>query len=255
MTGLIKKDMYCLKKNITEFLVVTTSVIVIAILFIISARCGNVAKAVAEMKVENGLSEEAFYSFFKATIWLVLLIPVCYVSTIIECFKEDRKAGFFKYMVSLPLSNEKIVGSRYISCLLFFIVSVGSSLLASLFVSLATDAYPFGELAGYVLMFAAVLLIYMSIVLFLLYFLGVEKADLIQSAPFVILLMAAFVFIYKKWSAMGDVELDGFIVQLAGDASNFMTEKGGICFLIALGCMVFSFFGSYCVLKQRKGNI
>lgn len=255
MTGLIKKDMYCLKEHIKEFLIVTISVIVIGVLFIISARYGNVAKAVVEIKAENGFSDEAVYSFFKAAIWLILLIPVCYVSVIVECFKEDKKAGFFKSMMCFPLSGKKMVGSRYISCMMFFGVSVASSLLAGFFVSLATDAYSFSELVRYVFMFSALLLMYMSFVLFFIYFLGVEKADLIQCVPFVILLAAAFGFIYKKLSAAAEVEWDTLLVQLEKTISNFITEKGIICFLIGLGCMALSFLGSCSVLKQRKGNI
>lgn len=255
MTGLIRKDMYCLRKNIMEFLLVTTGVIVLAILFIVSTKHGNMVKAIEEMKLESSMGEENFYSFLKTAVWLVLLIPVCFVGGIVECFKEDRKAGFFKYMVSLPLSDGAMVGSRYLSCLLFAMVSMVSSLLAGFFVSLAADLYEFLELAGYVLMFSSLLLIYMSFVLFMLYTFGVEKADLIQCAPFVVIFVSVIVIVQKKLSAIPESEVDGYMTWATTAISDFMKEKWGIFLLIGLFCMALSFLGSLRMIKRRKGNL
>ena len=68
MTGLIRKDMYCLRKILKMFFLVTAGVITLSVLLIISARYGNIASAIQEMKEENGMGEEAFYYFFQLPI-------------------------------------------------------------------------------------------------------------------------------------------------------------------------------------------
>lgn len=255
MTGLIQKDMYCLRKILKTFFLVTTGVIVLSVLFIVSSRCGNIAKGIEEMKAENEIGEELFYSFFQIPIWLTLFIPVAFLSMIVECFKEDRKAGFAKMMLSMPLSDRKIVGSRYLSCLLFALLGLAGSFLAAFFVSLASDTFSLQKLIGYVFCFSGALLIYMSFVMFMLYLLGVERADLIQCIPFVVLLVAAIVAVQRQLSALSGTEVDAFFSDVLNSVSDFMTEKFGLVFLIALVCMVLSFLGSCAVLKQRKGGI
>lgn len=255
MTGLICKDLYCLKKNLKTFFLVTAGVIVISILFILSTKYGNIAAGIEEMKAEDSMGEEVFYSFFQGAIWLVLFIPVSFLTMIVECFKEDRKAGFAKQMFSMPLSNNKIVGSRYASCLLFAAVSLAASLLAGFFVSLASDVFSLQKLFGYVICFSAALLIYMSIVMFLLYVCGVEKADFIQCAPFVVLLILIIVLFNIKISSLSETEMDSFLIDMMESISDFMLKKSGLLFLIALGCMGLSFLGSCKILAKRKGNI
>lgn len=255
MTGLIRKDLYCLRKNLKIFFGVTIGVIVIAVLFILSSRFGNVAKGIEEMKVENDMGEEIFYSLFQIAIWLVLLIPVSFLSMIVECFKEDKKAGFGKYLFTLPLRESQMVAGRYASCMLFAVVGLMGSFLAAFFVSLVSDFFSFAKLSGYVLCFSAALLVYMSLVMFLLYLFGAQKADLIQCVPFVILLIACFVFVESKLLSLPKTELDSYCLKLMNSVADFMTQKCGLIFLAALGCMALSFFGSCKVVKWRRENI
>lgn len=254
MRGLIRKDMYCLKKNLTLFFGVTIGVIIIAVLFILSSQHGNIARGIEEMKAESNLGEETFYSFFQAGIWLTLFIPVSFLTMITECFKEDKKAGFLNYMLCMPLSSSKIVGSRYASCLLFALVSLAGSLSAAFFVSLASDVFLFTKLFGYVLCFSAALLIYMSFVMFMIYLFGAKRADLIQCIPFVILLIWGMVSFWQKLSVWEEAEMDAQFLGMFHSISDFMVQRCGFIFLIALACMALSFFGSCYVFNQRRGN-
>ncbi|MBP3459174.1 MAG: ABC-2 transporter permease [Lachnospiraceae bacterium] len=255
MAGLIRKDMYCLKKILKTFFIVTISVIVLSVLFIISSKYGNIAKGIEEMRAENELAEETFYSFFQMAVWLTLFIPISFLSMVVECFKEDKKAGFAKIVFSMPLDHKKIVGSRYLSCMLFAAVSLAGSLLAGFFVSLVSEVFKLQRLFGYIFCFSAALLIYMSFVMFMLYFLGVEKADFIQCAPFVILFVAAVIWFQRKVFSLPEAEMEAALSNLVDSISEIMTEKSGLLFLIALGCMALSFWGSCKVVKKRKGDI
>lgn len=256
MSGLIRKDMYCLRKNIKLFVFVTIGVIILSVLFIISARTGNVAKGIEEMKAESegAMAEETFYSFFRIAIWVILFIPVSFLSMVVECFKEDREAGFSKTLFSMPLSIQKIVGSRYASCLLFAGVGLLGSFLAGVFVSLVSDSFRFSELSGCVFCFCAALLVYMSIVLFMLYFFGVERADLIQCAPFVILFVIIFIFFQTRIFSLPENELDAFLQKLVNGISDFLEKKALLIFLVSLACMTLSYCGSCMVLKKKKGE-
>ena len=255
MTGLIRKDMYCLRKILMTFFLVTAGVIILSVLLIISARYGNIAAAIQEMKEENGMGEETFYYFFQIPIWLTLFIPMAFLSMIVECFKEDRKAGFYKTMLCLPLTDAQIVGSRYLSCLIFTMLGMAGSFVAACFVSMASDVFRLQKLMGYMLCFSGVLLVYMSFVMFMIYFLGAEKADLIQCVPFLVLLVVAIVVAKKKFDTVSQTELSAFSVNLIDSVSEFMTEKSWLIFLIALGSMALSFLGSCAVMKKREGGI
>lgn len=256
MGGLIKKDMYCLKKNLLMFLFVTAGVIVLSVMFIISARSGNVALGIERMKTENdGMSEADFYAIFRIAVWAVLFIPQAFVGVVTECFKEDRKAGFYKYMMTLPLSEKELVGSRYISLMLFTGVSVAGSCTAAVFVSLASDYFRLETLLSIVFTFAAVLLIYMSIVMLLLYVFGVERADFIQCAPYAAVFIAGIAVMGIKISSMPENELDGYIVELIGRFSDVAAKNGVMLMGIAIVCMAVSYFVSCKMLKKRRGNI
>lgn len=91
--------------------------------------------------------------------------------------------------------------------------------------------------------------------MFMIYFLGAEKADLIQCVPFLLLLVAVIVAVKRKFAAVSQAERDSFSVKLFDSVSGFMTEKYWLIFLIALGCMALSFWGSCVVMKKRKGGI
>ena len=255
MAGLVRKDMYCLRKTLKLFFIVTVSVIVLSVLLIASSRYGNIAAGLEEMKAEGAVDEEAFYSFFKVPIWLTLFIPLSFLSMIVECFKEDQKAGFAKIVRSMPLSCRQIVGGRYLSCLLFAAAGLAGSLTAGYFVSLVSEAFPLKELLAYILCFGGLLFIYMSFVLFMLYLFGVERADLIQCAPFLLLIIGAVLAVQKNLSSVPESEADAFFSGMIDSAANFMTEHFVLVFLAAAGCMLLSFAGSCLVFKGRKGGI
>lgn len=255
MTGLILKDVYCLKRNLKTFAMVSIGVIVIAVLFILSCRYGNLAKGMEEMRVENNMSEEEFYSFYQMEIRLVLCLPAAFLTIIAECFKADRKAGFYKQMQVFPLSDKKIVGSRYAACLLLSIVCLADSFLAAFFVSLASEVFSFQDMIAYVCCFHGILLIYVGIVMLLIYVFGAEKTDLIQCVPFIIFLVVAVILFQKKISGMSDAQMDACMISMARDISEFITEQSFRIYLIALICMGVSFVGSCKVFQMRKGNI
>lgn len=255
MTGLMRKDLYCLRKNLITFFAVTTGVIVLSVLFVISAQSGNVAEGIEEMMLENAMSEEEIFSLFKTAVCCVLCLPLAFLTMVVECFKEDYKAGFSKVLLSMPLKDREIVGSRYISCLIFTLLGMIGSGIAGVCVTLVSDSFAFEKLFPFIVTFCAVLLIYMSLCMFLLYLFGAERADLIQCVPFVMLFILVMIFFQVKSAGMTAEELDIFLERLLEQLKNF-SVKTSICFLAAsLCCMTVSFFGACSIVKRRRGKI
>lgn len=254
MLGLIQKDMYCLKKNLIMFCAVTTGIVILSVMFILSSRFGNVAKGIEIMMIEDGLSEEMFYSFFQAAVWAVLFIPMAFTGMVVECFKEDRKAGFCKYQFCLPLNSARIVGSRYASCFLFAFVSLLGSLLVGFFVSLVSDVFAFDILASFIFTFCGAMLIYLSLVMFLLYCFGAARADIIQCVPFVVLFFAFMVWLWYKGMSMPAELKEQMVIELMTSLGKNMKEKGWMFFSVSIVCMGISYLASWQCMMRRKEN-
>lgn len=255
MIGLVRRDLYCLKRSLKVFLIVSISVIVLSVLFILSSRYGNVAKAIETMKIENNMGEKEFYAFYQGFIWCVLALPMSFLGMIAECFKEDKKAGFSRTLCCLPLSGGKIVGSRYVSALLLAGIGMVSSLLSGFFVSLVSDAFPLPRMLGYILFLNGALLAYTGLQMFLTYAFGAEKADLIQCVPLIILLAICIYVFLGKISDVTEAEINTYLTGMISDISDFMVGKCGLILLLAIGFMALSFLGSCLLFRKRKGVI
>ncbi len=254
MLGLIQKDMYCLKKNLMMFGAVTTGIIVLSVMFILSARFGNVAQGIETMMIEDDIGKETIYSFFEIAIWTVLFIPMAFTSMVVECFKEDYKAGFRKYQLSLPISSAQIVGSRYAACLLFAFVSLLGSLLAAFFVSLVSENFAFGTLASYVLTFCGGMLMYLSLVMFLLYYFGTSRADMIQCVPFVVIFLMFVVWFWCQNRNIPVELVEQMQIEMMESLGENMKEKGWMVFAASVVCMGISYLGSWQCMMRRRGN-
>lgn len=255
MRGLITKDMYCLKKNLKIFFSVTIGIMVLSVLFIISSKYGNVARGMAQMQREEKFGNKMVVSIYQGVIWLTLFIIIAFIGMIIECFKEDRKAGFRKQLLSMPISSNKIVFSRYVSCMLFSIVSIVAALISAFCVSIATDLFSFGKLAGCVISFAAILLIYMSIVMCLIYLFGSEYADIIQCVPVILLLIGLMIKFQGIIDKISDAQFEKLFSGIIKDLSYFMINKWYLLLGIAIACMGISYVISCIFFNDRRGDL
>lgn len=255
MIGLICKDMYCLKKNLVLFLGVTLGAIFIVILYILSSQYGNIAKGYEMVVKEGQMDIESLNALTKAVIYCSMILPLAFLGNIVDCFKEDWKAGFYKCMMSIPVSDAKKVGSRYVSCLLFAFIGMTGSIVAAFLVSLVAGDMPLFNSLKYILLFETFLLIYMSLNLFLLYWLGSAKADLIQCIPFGIVLLVVEMVMMNKISALPESERMKVFSDMAEQLKGIVNDYGYLLFLGALLCMGISFWGSWMMLKRRRGNV
>ena len=116
MKGLIIKDIMCLKKQLTTFAYIIAGVVVISILYVLSSRFGNLAKAgVALLDENNNMSQVDVKNLGSMVLVMFMLIPIVSVGDMLNVFIADGKAGFFKVSASLPVSMKKRMLSRFLT--------------------------------------------------------------------------------------------------------------------------------------------
>lgn len=254
MKGLLIKDYYCLKSNLISFLCLTVGVIVLGMMFAVSIHHGNMADVVESMAGKEGMTAEDVYDMFRLGVWLVLLIPMAYVGNVIDCFRADRSANFGKQLFSMPVKPSQIVGARYLTCLLYAGLSIVGSFLTAVCVSSAADKYPLSELLTVAVTFGAVLIMYLSIVMMLLYLFGTQQADLIQTIPVLTALAAGVIYAIVRTGDMTRNEEDAFFANIWGCVKGFLTQHVEMLCITALVVLVLSFFLSVKFVGKRRGK-
>ena len=252
MKGLIIKDLYCLKKSMKLFLLVTVGVILISVLFVLSTRYGNVAAVAAEMEAEGEMNSEDFFELVRLGVWLVLFIPLAFMGNVLDCFKADHEAGFSKVLSACPIKSTQIVGSRYITCLMYAGIGLIGSLISSLLVAIASERFSFGELLAVQFSLAGVLIAYMAVVMMLTYLCGAEKSSMIQSGPVIAAIAVAVILWARRMDSPSAGEqglgLSGWVVKI----QEFLKGNGIIFFGTALIIMALSCLASGVIMQKKE---
>lgn len=253
MKGLIMKDLYCLKKELRLFLGVTIGSALVSVLFLLSARYGNIADALADIQKTEMLGSDTLLSMCDMLALFVIYLPIALVGSLVECFKEDSKAGFSKVAFSMPLSCKKIVGSRYITCMLFFGVCVLSASFCNAIVSSVSDTLEFLTVLKGVFFMCAIFMIYMSLIMLLLYLLGTKRADIIQAVPILLVFCVWVIRFAVKMEELSDTEGLGALIEIINSSKEFMEKQGVMIFAAALLCMCLSYFLSVKIVEKKRG--
>ena len=255
MKGLIIKDLYCLKKSIKLFLLITVGVVLISVLFVLSARYGNVAAVAFEMEAEGEMDSRDFFELMRLGVWLVLFIPLAFMGNVLDCFKADHEAGFSKVLFACPVKSTQIVGSRYITCLMYAGIGLTGSLISSLFVAIASDRFSVGELFAVQFSLAGVLIAYMGIVMMLTYLFGAERAGMIQSGPIIAAIAVGVILWARRMDSPSAGEqglgLSGWVVKI----QEFLKGNGMIFFGASLVIMALSCLASAAIMQKKEEKL
>ena len=248
------KDYYCLRKEIRTFMFVTTGIVIVALLFFLSLQYGNLARGVGEMETETQFTGEELEELLQIPIMFMLMVPIGFVSNIVECFRADEKAGFSKQLYSMPLTSYQIAGARYFSCILFLVISLFAAMIAALLMTFMTDTMKFGDMFGCSMTFAAFFLFYMSIMMPLLYSASVKMVEKFQIGFVVLLLIAMEAFFATKLMALPEAEGTSVMMDTFRKVKDFLTNEYIKLFLMAGLGMLISYFVSVQILEKRKGE-
>lgn len=245
MKGLFIRDYYTLKAYMKQCFLVTAGVVLVAVLFFISSRHGNIAKAIVSMEQEGEMAAKEFYALIKVSVNMILLIPLAYMETGITCFHADEEAHFSKVLYSLPVTDKEIVGSRYLSNLFFAVVSLVGAILAGICVCLTSDYFKVTEIMGNIITIFSLLLIYTSANLVLAYLVGYKIAGNIMVG----ILMGIWILCIPLVAQLSEEKM----MKLVRELPSLMQEKCGIFLLVAIGVCVISYFVSLRIVEKKGG--
>jgi hypothetical protein len=165
MKGLIVKDIYCLKKQLTTYAFIIFGVVSVAVMFILSERYGNLSMAVSEMG-EAGFD---ISSILKTSVMFFMVLPLVCTGNIADLFTYDKAASFYKTAASLPLGTEKRVLSKFITSFVFLAVGLAVDIAMAAVISAVSDIMSFSKCAGILVSLTAVMVIFLSLVITLNY--------------------------------------------------------------------------------------
>ncbi len=251
MKGLIYKDFLCLRKNMRTFLLVSVGALIVGIMFLLSSKYGNMAKELALMEQDTEMEGLITTKAMEIGMWFVVLLPIGFITDIHQCFKEDARVGFHKVLSGAALSHGQIVGSRYLTTLIYGGIGMAVALICAFFVNLVPMDMELGNLFLGTLTITATAVLYMSFYLFMVYLCSTRRADLIQMIPLVLLFVVEGVAV-AKFSNISDEELTRLMLD-SGDKLMWFLQNGYKALIPAcVAAMLLSYAGSVSVMKRQR---
>lgn len=259
MKGLILKDLMCLRKQRVTYIYIVVVVLILSVMYVLSARFGNIALAEQAMMEESTVTEIDVKNLASLALILFMILPLAMVGDVTSIFMADGKAGFANVSAVLPLSIDKRVLAKYITIVAFFGIGVATDLAISFVLSLLTDMITFGDFFQIILLAASSIFIYGALICVYMFVLGYGKESYAQLASIVTIMVGLVVFNWEKakeifiscFSENAEVMDVNPLEVIMGFAKN----NGGKAFVIALIVGVFSYVLSVFIAKRRRGII
>lgn len=167
MKGLIKKDFIILAKKIKPI----TRIIIAAIILLL-----------------------LIYLRSSGAIFIAILLPVGVASLPITLITIDEQAQWDKYAISLPVTKQMIVASRYLSCeILLFLCSL-FSVTINIAMGLIFNEYSMGLHLSIAIIGLLIAMLYTLVILPANYFFGVNGGSTVMIGLMIIITGAAYIF-------------------------------------------------------------
>ncbi len=249
MKGLLIKDFYCLKNQLINYVFIIVGVIVISIMFVLSYNFGNIHAGFAQM-VDSGQNTEAdIGQIARSAMLLFMLIPIACAADLSHLFTDDENASFYKVAAAFPVSIGKRVACRFIAGYLFIAIGVVVDLIMTVILSSLTDIISFGKFCGVIVAFASFILMYVSMVIFLVYFLGSGKITYANVIP---LLIGVAVYWNKLKDFMTGVDANGFL-ELYDQITAFIFHRSYILVIAAIIVSSTAYLASVYIAGRKRG--
>lgn len=259
MKGLILKDIMCLKHQLKVFIFVILSVVVSSILFVLSARFGNLAIAGREMLQTEQVSDMDVKNIATLSLVLFMLLPIATVGDMTNVFLADAKAGFYRIAGSLPLPISKRLFARFLTIYALFGIGTLIDLVLALVLSMLTDLIRFRDFLGIILSSASIMSIYSALVIFFCILLGFGSPAYVQffslfsiALTLILCNLGYFHSLIKSILADQSGALD---MSLFWRPLDFIKEKYWIMILIAAVVSIASYCVSLKVALRKRGVI
>ena len=260
MKGLILKDFMCLKKQLKQFLFLIIGVLIVSVMYVLSARFGNIALAGKEMLETNDMTSMDLKNLGSMALVIFMVLPIAMIGDIFNVFVEDGKANFQKVALVLPISLKKRLLARYLTIYTLLGIGIFVDLLIAFLLSCLTDLMSFSEFFGIILFLSSFMIICNAIFIFFYLLLGYGKEQYAQIVSTAVFFLSVLAVSFKKIKSFilpsADVEN-----QLSGesellpmwDAYDFMKEKSWIIFFVAIGVTILSYVASLMIAERKRG--
>ena len=255
MKGLIIKDLMCLRKQRILFCYIVISVLVLSVMYVLSAKYGNIAIANEGMMLENGLASLDIENLSTWLLSILLLLPIATVGDAATIFIEDGKAGFSTVSATLPLSVEKRVLAKYFTVFAMFGIGLGTDILIIFILSLLTEMVSFGEFFGIIISAASLMSIYGALVIAFCFWLGHGKENYAIFCSCAVIVLTAILININKLKNLFASASDADALQAFDAFINFFKQKFYILFFLAMITMVVSYFASVWIAKRKRGVV
>ncbi len=264
MKGLIIKDLMCLKKQLVLFAFLVAGVLAVSIMYVLSARFGNIALAAEKMIADNQLPGPDVQKLGSLALVLFMLLPIAMVGDMANVFDADGKAGFARVAGTLPVSLRKRVLSRYLTIFALFGIGVVVDIVIAAVLAALTDMITFADFFGIILSAASIQSIYSALAIMFCILLGKNHLDLARFLAILTLFagvilanLGKIIAVVKKIAASSSAynpEASGDISFL-WDIRDFLIEKWYILLILAAAVCVSSYFLSCIAAEKKRGVI
>lgn len=251
------KDLMCLRKQRVIFAYNIAAVLVLSIMYVLSARFGNIAAANQTMMTDNQLSDIDIKNISTITLILFMLLPIAMVGDVTAIFRMDGKAGFSSVSSVLPLSIGKRVMAKYLTVFIMFGIGILVDLVISLILSVLTNIISFADFFGIILSSASLMSIYGALAIVFCFLFGYGKEDYAILTSWAVIFITAILANIKKVKLIfaSTAAADSDSVDFISDFLNFIKHKYFILFAIAVIVITASYFLSVEIAKRKRGVV
>lgn len=256
MKGLVIKDLFCLKKRLTILCFAIAGVLVLSIMFVLSARFGNVAEAGKNMLKDNDITAIDIENLAVMALAFFMLVPIAAVGDIAMVCDMDEKAGFCKVSASLPVSLKKRVLARYFTVIALYSISTLIDIIIAFVLSRISDLITFSIFLNIIFFCVSIMILYSVCVIFYCFVLGGSKTTYAQLFSLITLIVAAVLANLKtvKQIIHGIAE-ESNDISFIWNVFDFIKEKSWILLIIAGGGCIISYAASLLVVDRKRGVI
>lgn len=257
MKGLMLKDLMCLRKQMILFAYTVAGVLVLSIMFVLSARFGNIADANRTMMIENNLSDIDIKNLCTTALILFMLLPIAMVGDVTAIFRLDGKAGFLSVSSILPISVNKRVLAKYLTAFVMLVIGVSVDIAISFVLSILTDIISFTDFFGIIISAASLIGIYGTVAIMFCFLLGYGKEDyaiIVSWAAMIIFVIFANIKKIKLiFASISTGNSDG--IGFFDDFMDFIKHKYYVLFAIAVIATAGSYFLSVEITRRKRGVV
>lgn len=243
MKGLIIKDLMCMKKQLVLFSYVTFSVIVLSIMFVLSAKYGNIHEGMQFTIEQNQVDEGNVVNMYTMAMMFFMVLPAACICDPTAILREDNKAGFADFAAALPVPVNKRILAKYISSFWLFVINGIFTVILSYVLSKLTDMITFGDFLNMELFLTGIMVMLAALTIMINILMG--KGKEIFASIISALIIAVVLVIPLVNAAINDSQA----------ILRFPREHGYWVLLIAVGLVVVSYYVSVFTAQKKRGVV